>query len=160
MKQKRWYKGSRTGLIAQGCAASPLYSLADFRETCVCSVLTWHIQHLAGSEPCLLYIFIYLFGLPFSAAPILCMAAQSWEDNTLSPGSRCIAACPSFCPIHGEWKVTERKGTKQELGSLCPKDTGRAALSHHKFLLAASTCLRTELFCSPFVAPKDTDQGS
>lgn len=151
MKQKRWYKESRAGLVAQGCAASPLSSLADFRETGVCSVLTWASCRVRTWSS--FYIFIYLaslFQLPIFFAWTLRVGKMAHPHQVLSASLPAPASAQCTQSEKSLYQLLERKGTKQEPSCLCPKYPGMAALPHHKFLLAAFTCLRTELLCTKF----------
>lgn len=149
MKLERWYKDRHTGLVFhKDMHLLALSSPTNFRETLVCSVLTWKY-----SASCRIrtwsYLCVYLFSLTLLAARILRFAAQRWEGDPPSPGTRCVIACPSFYPLHPEWKGAFPTDWGQNRSQVPftlrqREDTDTAGLPCHRFLLAASTCLRIE----------------
>lgn len=127
------------------------WSCTDFRENLVCSVLPGSVCPLAGTDPKLLYLFIYLtflFQLPIF--PMLLL-----RDGMMIPPLLAAQILSGPLPISAStWYTHSKKGLFQQLVTKGRKwewsspfalkqrdNVGMAALPHHTFLLVASSCM-------------------
>lgn len=123
MKQERRYKDSLAGLHKDVQLLHCLPLLISERPVCAQS-LPGRIQHLALSEPGLLYIFIYLASLfqpPIFLALLLRGGKMTHLHQVLGalmPATASAQCMQSEKPL---FRLLERQGTKEELSPLYPK---------------------------------------
>lgn len=126
VKQERWYKDSHTGLILEGHAASSTV-LCWFQRPSSAQSLPGCIQHLAGSQSGLIYVFIYLaylFQLPIFFALLLRGGKMTHPHQVLS------ASLPAPVSTHytqtkkALFQLLETKETNQAPCALFPEAEG------------------------------------